>query len=461
MNKNVIFLISMLLFFFAAVSKAEPNGFAFPAKSFLNLQRTLPYQDNDRGLQRSNKVVHKALEVNKTRFGGDISFLNAVFQKPVMMNQNIFLKSMHFVSVDFQDEVSINWSQFTQPIDLYNVNFDKGLTLYHSVFEDTIKFNHSSFKRPVMFQGARFFKSFLFSDLTFYAPVNFYKAAFYHQAAFKNSTFHQGVDFSYADFKHGLLFDEVNFNQWTSFSNASFEGMVQFKRSVFSGLLDFSYVTDIKESIDLTKIDRNLSGEKIRINLLGSDIEKFDLYYTDFELYFPEDTAHAKKLIVYKMLLANFKNRGYVSSYELLYPQYRAYMYRHDGEAMTNMIQKYWWNYGLNKEWVFHWIAYFIIFFTLINAFFFESLISKYCDLPFLEEAHSDVIVISNPLTRYIYYLPRAFLLTFIMFFGGTVRMGLGIGVLKTNSLVANFYLLIIMITGFVCVFFSLKYLIG
>ena len=446
---------------FSLTALAEAQGFRLPQRAIFHPQMIVPYKTINQSIDFTDKKIDKPIMNGKTIFKQEVSYINSKFLNVVNLNLAIFMKSVRMQGVSFAKNFDTSWALFHTPVSLYDVTFNKTMTFFNCVFANSVNFYHLIAKDLAIFQGTRFNDKTLFSHSRFLGGTYFYNALFKEKVIFKDVEFLQEVDFSFANFKQDVVFDTIKFFGKTKFASAQFGGHVTFKKSSFSGYLDFSHVIHSKYIIDLTRVEHKDRNERIKLNLVGANIDKFNLHYSDFKLFFPKGVTYSEKIGVYKELLNNFQKKNYVTSYNLLYPEYREFLYASKDNWFANYMQKNWWNYGINKEWVFVWIAWFLLFFTVINSFFFESLVKNHCSVPFLEKTTYDFSIKKNPLIRYVYYFPRALILTIILFFGGSIRLGVRISNFKGNNLLVNIYLMIMLITGFICMFFMFKYLIG
>src|SRR5690606_22304976 len=99
-------------------------------------------------------------------------------------------------------------------------------------------------------------------------------------------------------------------------------------------------------------------------------------------------------------------------------------------------------------------------FYTIINAIFYEKITKYYLNLPFLRDT-APVTIRHHPIIHFIYFLPRAFLFTMIMFSGSQFNLRVTIKAFKTNNVLVNIYFVIIIFSGLVCLYFLLKYILA
>lgn len=451
-------MLFALLIFASASSWAELPEPAFPTGPIVNATLINPYQVVTDPISFINKTINTPVLMPKKTFMNTVTLISANFLQKVNFSLSVFKKTLAMNDVVFNKTFNASWVNFNDQVNLYNIRFKDSASFFNSIFHKSEIFYHLSSDYELVFQSSVFHKSVKFVHCLFMGDTSFYETTFKENARFWFDKFLSRVDFSYALFKGNVEFDNVSFNGLTNFSHAQFNGNVTFNQSSISGLIDFSYINMSGGEINLTQIDKS-DEEKTGIDLTGSAIEKFNFFYPDFYLYFADSVDDSDKILVYKSLLNNFQQRGYTSSYESLFAEFQEFNYLRKGQYITNAIQKHWWYYGLKKEKVFLWIVYFLTFFTMINSFFFVPLVTKYCSVPFLSKVSSDYSVITNPFMRYIYYLPRAFMFTIVLFFGGFLRMGITSKEFISKNILVNIYLMIVVSAGTVCMFYLFKYL--
>jgi hypothetical protein len=218
-----------------------------------------------------------------------------------------------------------------------------------------------------------------FRDTLFTGPVNF-----------AGIQFTKDVDFQNCVFKSKASFSNCVFTSSVSFKGTAFLDACDFSNAVFLGDLDFSNVQNIATRIDLT-VARTDTGNTDRmprrgITLTGADVSKFKIDYSMFYLKFDMNSSFTTRSDVYQSLLNTFKTAGYTESYEQLDKEYREFIHVHKGSTVTLWLDKYWWQFGYSKHYIFFWASGFVLFFTAINFFFF----------PFLNREVYPVIVVAE-----------------------------------------------------------------
>lgn len=268
-----------------------------------------------------------------------------------------------------------------------------GYRYINPVYLDVSKYNYLSiiayFKNDLVLSNS-IFNNFKFHSIC-HGEVNLSRATFKNKADFRDSKFYKGLDFSFTifdsfstqNFSYTRLPDTINFDSAKILNNGiDFEGA------------DFTFPE--RNYFEFLGIYWNLFGyyyKKHVINLYHTDISKFHIDYTHFQLYIPNyrmddlppdffgeknmwfkiNTKISKEeiLSMYQSLLKNFKDHGQEESYQLLDIEYHDFTF-------GNLKFIKWWNcYGYHKEWILIWSAIFIIIFTLFTYRKIELLTSQ------------------------------------------------------------------------------------
>jgi hypothetical protein len=216
-------------------------------------------------------------------------------------------------------------------------------------------------------------KSTRYCDTIFYDAVSFANETFTEKTEFMKARFKGIADFQDCQFKRKVTFAKSIFSSDVYFNGASFLGDCDFTNAVFMGDLDFSNIQDIATKIDLTtaKTDSVYHKEALKrgLKLEGADISKIRIDYSMFYLKFDDNSSFEARSAVYKSLLNTFKTNGFTESYELLDKEYREFVHTYKGSKLTLWLDKYWWNFGYSKYYIFFWAIGFVLFFSCINFF--------------------------------------------------------------------------------------------
>jgi hypothetical protein len=403
---------------------------------------------------------------------GDMDFYGGIFRERISTNQVVFQKSM-----------DMTLAHFHEPVKIQSTDFEKQALFNWARFAHTAFFSRASFLSETQFIRAAFDSSANINFCRFDENAFFYGSMFNGQCSFNDTKFNKDAVFSFCDFKSSLkynrsafsrivLFNNVHFRQGGDFTNATFDSLADFSNAVVNGKLDFTGVDlpeymdmsgmqEIDGIIDLMRVKSGTNSEECRINLLNSDISKFHLSYEHFRLYFPPGTAYNDKVSVYEDLLENFKARELNDSYQALDIAFSQFKYKEKRQSAANLVQKFWWNYGYDKNMIFVWIFRILLFFTAINTFFIRKLITAITELPFLSKKTVEKHHLHHPIIAYFLNFPGTLLYTFILLVSGSS----GLSIIKDHSKIPNvvwmLYMIILSLVGLSISIFIFNYIIN
>lgn len=377
------------------------------------------------------------------------------------LENNTFNQSLIFSSLIINGNSNISFNLFNKNVGMNYTNFKDGFFIYKS---DFIKFFSLAFARV---QGSAYFYSNNFDG-----TVNFSQARFNKDAYFDHS-----------NFKKETIFDNTHFEGKASFKKCRFEGNVDFSNTYFSTLLNLSHSSilasitfndsHLPKYIDLSNMrinNANISFAhnytkdhgRIKINVVGTNVNKVNFNYRDFVLAFPKGTSYEARLNIYTEMLEKYKKKGMIQSYKALYREKEQYTFSHNGQYLRNILSKYWWDYGLDKNRVYLWFLYFFSGLTIINTFFYDKFISKYFTIHFLNTCSPTMATNINPVVRYIQKIPQTALLTFFFIFATFLSMLYSeTKVFRTNSVLINTYVILINTIGYIFILFFINTIIG
>lgn len=363
----------------------------------------------------------------------------------------------NFESVEFRKFADFSTTSFNHYADFEEISVDKGISFENDVFNDmysiyrtiipsNIRFNGSVFKGEARFEGVSCDSSFDFSNCTFQGDVNF-------------------ID---------VMVNKVNLSNL----KLADKSVISFHNSQ-AIVLDFSFNPKISNEIRLVDAfgplnpDSSKSPNPCLINLYRSDISKFYLDYHNFKLYFPPyhdetsngdstEISYDEKIVIYEALLNNFKLHGQADSYQLLDIEYKTFKYDSEKHWFYKWLDRYWWNFGYNKEYIFNWTGCLLLIFTFINMFFVTKLnngtyliesipkgLSRFKSLTTFRALLKNLMTL---LERFWYSL----VYTMAIFFKVTLK----IENFKFNNKVAVIYLFAIYIAGLVCLAYMANFVI-
>lgn len=418
-------------------------------------------QNYNNDIDLNNTTTSDPLDYKRAFFKQKFSAVLSHFESKVSFALAEFLMNVEMPSAVFFEKANFRWANFQSGLNLSRSRFKEEADFYSSIFAGEESSFYGAHFNQVSFANTQFRSKMDFSGVVMKGSSRFYKSTFFELATFKTMEFKGDVDFSYVDFNSDVNFENVNFGQQVSFSHSKFLGNVNFYNARMPEYLDFSGVNNVAYLIDFTNTRPHSTGKKCRVNLIEADLNKLQINYQQFQLYFPPRTTHLNKVKVYEGLLNNFKLRGINEDYRSLSIEYEKYKYTINDNELMSLVQDYWWDYGFKKDRIFMWIAVLIITFTLINNLFIFWLMENAFEISFLQpfclrESQSD----TNPVIRYILNLPLAFIYTLVIIFGVLLGFKHELEQFKTHNVIINLYLFFTMAVGLVCAMFILNYLV-
>ena len=179
-----------------------------------------------------------------------------------------------------------------------------------------------------------------------------------------------------------------------------------------------------------------------KILLNNTDIDKIKLDYSYFELAFhPNDSIDVNsRLSIYKKVLSG--QSDFPEGYKRLDIEYRKFKYSKDGAwgMFLNVLNRWWWNYGYNKEYIFFWTTFFLILFTFITYFIFDNL----SQLVYQVNNIPKIPGFKNQIGQRLWY---SFIYTTTIFF----RLTLSIEKINFRERTGTIYLVIVYSIGIIC----------
>ena len=339
-----------------------------------------------------------------------------------------FYSNADFRNHKFDSTANFEYTHFHSTADFGSAEFDSTADFVCTQVDSTADFDHALFYSTANFGSAEFYSYANIRNAEFHSTADFVRALFYSTANFLGTKFHSTADFSIVEFDSTCIFfiaqfdstadfrlsqflstadfKHAKFRSFVNFSSSIFYSKTYFDRTILPDSIDFRNVKDIANEIDFTVsvLDsaKKVNGKKCRIALYGSDIKKIKINYELFELYFPApDTSFEKKISVYEKLLQKFKDDGFIESYKSLDIEYREFKYLKNKDYFLNWFQKYWWNYGYNKEKVVYWSLRLFCLFSFFNLFLFPKLQSSVYAINFDFFTKADFNEVKKGLTQY------------------------------------------------------------
>ncbi|MCG6187554.1 pentapeptide repeat-containing protein [Maribellus maritimus] len=392
------------------------------------------------------------------------------FNNTVNSSYNGINDSVNYKSAHFKNNSYFTSTKFNAPVDFSFSNFDSIANFEKAEFYSPVTFRSIDFHSIVKFNQAKFYKTtaeFTFSD--FRKTAYFTGVTFNSPAKFSSAIFHSDVHFDYTDFNSTADFSDTKFDSTLNFINVNFDSIANFNQAVFGSVVNFSnarlpsmlYLNDVKyinDEIDLTYSLTNNKFKVCKICLNNSDIDKIKFRYSRFELYFPDTTDVDIKTSVYEKLLAKQKKEGFISSVEKLDKEYMEFKYLKNGDYskiwgyFLNFIDKIWWGYGYNKEYIIRNTLAVFLFFLLLNG-----LLIKYLS------THIYIIDKLEPLKARgkIFYFYFTVLYTGLIFFGLKISLqNLQLKDMPASRVFGFIYFFLMYLSGLICLAYSANYII-
>jgi uncharacterized protein YjbI with pentapeptide repeats len=387
----------------------------------------------------------------------------------------------HFYSVaDFQ------WTHFYSKADFFRAQFDSVADFGRAQFDSVADFGRAHFYSKAHFKWAQFDSVANFGRAQFDSETNFWGAQFdseadFHGARFDSETnfwdaqFDSEADFVGAQFDSVANFYEAQFDSVANFSWAQFDSKANFRWAVLPQILYFQNVKINGENIDFTEaLVDSIPDKRCHIYLTGTDVSKINLRYDMFKLMFEDSIPFDLKSNVYQRLLKQTELLGYKKSYELLDKDYKEATYLRNSEnpeycpfmkwldKQRNWLDKIWWGYGYNKEYIIGNTLLLFLFFSFINTLLFKHLSLKVYEIPRLMKIRNE-IESKNKIILFLKVFPIAAFYTGFIFFS----LSFSIDKLKYSKnlkgwrILNLFYFFTVYLVGIVCLGYLANYVLS
>jgi len=385
------------------------------------------------------------------------------------------------------EPVNFSYQEFKK-VSFEEDTFNLKAEFYSATFNSDPKFTSASFNSTCILRYAHFVSKVDFNHTDFYSLADFLDADFDTLSVFEKTFFHSFADFSSANFRYLADFNQAEFHSKVDFVGTQFGSSADFSYAIFDSIAFFKSVilpdtlflsnVSIKNELDLTSAKLNSTKHrKCKIDLLDTDINKVKFNYDLFELYFQETEEHRaatyeQKISIYEKLRKRFDELGFKESYKNLDIEYQDFINTNAKDKskeaelgfklrkyLLNPWEKYWWNYGYNKEWVIFWSVFLLIIFTLINVPFVTYLNKNVYQIN--TKAFYDISTCKNyrknfNVQRISKILFNSLVYTAILFFG----IKLVIENFKNPKPGGIFYLILIYVIGLFCLGYLLNIII-
>lgn len=383
---------------------------------------------------------------------------------------------------DTINRLTLNSKAYQQPVTVYQSRITDRAEVFLSQFYQRFDFNHNQVAQDIILYQSIFKDAFVFSfnrlsgcfDISsthFLEEANFYNNRFQQASSVHLSTFDKAAHFNHSTYSGKSSFENTIFQDDVSFDSSIFSDTLSFKGSIFNGhvrfhdtflprKIDFSNVVINGPNIQLDHAKAHDNTQDVLINLLGTDPHKIDFEYTRFKLDFPDIATYQEIANIYTQLLEKYKREGMEKSYQKLYREHQQYEFTTKKQHVLNFVHKHWWDYGLDKNRLFSWFFLIMSTLTLINCFYYDTLVTTYFNIYFLDAIKPDIACQQNPILNYLHNIPRAIFLTIFLVFASFLQHLVGEEkIFKTDHFLINSYVIFINCLGYVFLLFFLEIL--
>ena len=424
------------------------------------------------------RVLEKTMDQNKVNINYIKRPESAQTTAPGSLPQHSKNKGIRAIG-SIMRNLSLKYDEFGAPVTINQSNINGNAHLFMNRFQSIFDFNHNQIAGNLLLFEAIFDKEFLFSfnrvrgntelsTLHFKNDAEFYNnlyeknvminlSSFDGKALFNHSTYNSNLSILNNTFHDDVSFDGAKFNRDVSLRGSTFYKNVSFDNALLPHKLDFSHVTVKGPPIELNNAKASHIGKYVLINVYDTDINKINFSYTHFKLVFPDVATQQDIINIYTKLLEKYKREGMDRSFKQLYREFREYELLVNKQNVMNLLQKHWWDYGLDKNRLFGWFLLIMTILSLVNCLFYNTLITKYFNVYFLDKVEPDIACQQNAALNYIYNIPRAIFLTIFLVFASFLQPLVGEEkIFKTDHFLINSYVLFINCLGYVFLLFTL-----
>lgn len=360
------------------------------------------------------------------------------------------------ISVAVKGQRNSNYAdfQFRTLANFTNVRFDSAVDFDGAEFDSTANFVGAKFDSTAYFR-TQFHNIANFTKTTFYSGANFDMARFDSAAYFPWIRFHNIASFYRTDFHSEANFDGAEFDSAAFFNDAFLPQTLHFQDVKIKGK-DIDFIAARVDSIP---------DKRCHIYLSGTDIGKINLRYEMFKLAFENSISFDLKSNVYEKLLKRTEQLGYINSFKLLDKEYKEVTYLEgykESKWFRNWLDKNWWGYGYNKEFIIRNTIFLFLFFSFINSLIFKQLSSKLYAMPKLLEIVNK-IERRNKIIKFL----QVYLVA--VFYTGQIFFGLNISLknlkysenLKGWKILNLIYFFTVYLIGTVCLGYLANYVLS
>lgn len=376
------------------------------------------------------------------------------FNKPLLITRTNV--SSFYLTGAFHRYIGIDKVQFSQRrVEFISTTLDT-LLILRSKFPDTLYFKnvtvkhlylHHNYASTIIFENCNIenfsaagttnsmfvFKGCELGNILF-TNVSHARSVFLDQCTVKGL-----VNFDYSNIFYEISLTRLRTTQETKFS------FVQTKLPLS---LNLSGNTPLVTHIDLTKVSPSLwFNQPCSLQLDNTDIGSIQLNYAYFKLGFSPFQSPDQKEYVYQALIKNLQDNNYMKSYETLDTEYRRFHAKETALGFLWWIPDVWWKFGYAKHRIFYITTFFLVTFSIITFFSINYLLRNVYAVQHMPLYHR-----KYSLFRFWY----AFAYTSIIFFS----LSLKIDKLNFRKTAGVLYLMVVHITGIICLAYMANYII-
>lgn len=430
MKKSALLILILNLFIYPLFCNGKEEEKIVDIGLTEDLLEVYTTYDKETVLKLKQDTVYQDIVINNS-IPYSINFQYITFKGKVIFHRATFEKAIYFLGVKFENDAVFREVTFKGGVYFDNVSFDSDVSFFRSIFEEETSFNFVEFHKKVIFNEAEFRQNTYFSQ----------------------SLFNQQSDFSYTKFPLNKILD---------FTDSNLYDHILFYQTSLPEKLIFKNIL-VNQEVDFTSIDDTSSADICYIDLYGTTIDKIKLSYEKFRLCFDNNLSFDQKSHIYQKLLSKQKNDGFINSHKKLDLEYQKFYHSHGSiiKKMKYSIEKYWWNFGYNKERVFF-IAIILLFvFSFINYWKFSYLIKVYSvdniRKIIAEKNKKNTNNIFKRILLVVKYFTLAFYYTGSIFFG----LKMDIGKFDFSKPISVAYILFIYLSGLICVAYMFNFIIS
>lgn len=427
---------------------------SYPLKQQLATRQRY-YNINNDGLLFNKQTINESRTYSQTTFNNAVKFFLTQFNKPMYFVLSTFNKEVIFSNTTSEAFINFEQAIFTSKVDLTYCLFNTIVNFYGAVFQKSATFYRTKFY-DINFTDVAFLGPANFSQVKITSRSYFVDANFDDKVSFNETNFGHTTDFTHTIFKRSVDFSNAKFGQTAVFSRSEFYGEVNFDNTYMPDYLDFSYIQKINTPINMNAIQNQFNRIR-QINLVGTNIKKLILDYSLYKLHFPPDTSDSLIMGVYQNLIYVQKQLGFTEGFKKISIEFKTYQYTKNAQYIRYFFDKYMWNFGFDISNLLTIVLLVILFFTLINGFFYRRLVHSTYKVPFLDIYSHNQTIEKNAFFRYFFYLPLAFFYTILVLLGG-IFAAIKIKDIRRQHVLLSIYFVVMVICGFLCTFIMLKY---